>query len=529
VCIVGGGSSGWMTAASLAKLCPHLDVVLVESKSVGTVGVGESTLGHINRFLKMLDITDEMWMADCNATYKNSIRFTSFRENNNEVFEYPFCHGFDSTFGKENGLETWNELSALYPDIFTPETFAEFHALSNTTLATYNKQTRNEEKKLKFFDFGLDTAYHMDAQLFGEWLKNNIALPNGVKHITGNVINFADDGKGKLFKLFVDSGDEIGADLFIDCTGFRSLLLEKIMGAQFISFEDYLANDRAWAVRLPYSNREEQMHNVTDCHALGNGWVWNIPLWNRIGTGYVYSSRFIDDDGALKEFKNHLNEKHDVDLEEAKFFPVQIRHGKRTRAWIGNVVGIGLSYGFVEPLESTGLLTTHENIIRLVDMLNTRGGYLTRSEREAFNKAADTDIEGFKQFVSMHYALSKRNDTAYWRWATQKNEYEPLQFNDFQSSRYDYKDILGPIIGNLAMNDRYHGNNFIIAGMGMRSISTVGLIKARYNYDRLSELEKIKNEFLHKRDSVRQYVSALPTHYQYLKENIYNNIDNYDV
>jgi tryptophan halogenase len=353
VTIVGGGSSGWMTAAALAKLCPHLDITLIESSKVGTVGVGESTLGHINKYLRLLGLKDQDWMAACNATYKNSIRFTNFREGKGESFEYPFSAGLDYT-DKPNGLQSWSELATLHPDEYPPESFAEFFVTGNTLLAKYNKQTKNEKGLLRNFDFDWDTAYHMDAQLFGKYLKENIAVPLGVKHQTGDVHSYKKDTRGNITDIMLETGEILHADLWVDCTGFKSILLEGWMGSEFRSFEKQLANDSAWACRLPYIDREREMHNVTDCHALGNGWVWNIPLWNRIGTGYCYSSRFTTPEAAQKEFREHLAVKHSPKIaEEADMFAIRIRHGRRRRAWIQNVVGVGLSYGFVEPLEST--------------------------------------------------------------------------------------------------------------------------------------------------------------------------------
>jgi hypothetical protein len=185
VTIIGGGSSGWMAAATLAKLCRHLKITIVESKNYATIGVGESTLGQINRWFNMLGITDEMWMKDCQATYKNSIRFTNFRDNDGTYFEYPFG-GFDLE-DKHNGLNSWSELSCLYPESFPPDSFAEFYNTSNTLLAKHNRQTKNKQSRLKHFDFNYDTAYHMDATAFGQWLKNNIALKHGVELIHNEI------------------------------------------------------------------------------------------------------------------------------------------------------------------------------------------------------------------------------------------------------------------------------------------------------------------------------------------------------
>ena len=531
VTIVGGGSSGWMTAAALSKLCPHLDVTLVESPGIGTVGVGESTLGHINKFFALLCLKDEDWMAACNATYKNSIRFTNFKHNDGKHFEYPFSAGLDFT-DKPSGTQAWSELATLYPEEYTSDTFAEFYCTGNTLLAKYNKQTRDEKNLLRNYDFAWDTAYHLDAALLGQYLKDKIAIPNGVKHILGEVHSYKKDQQGNLTDVLLREGKVLRSDLWIDCTGFKSQLLEQWMGSEFKSFEKYLANDRALACRLPYEDREKEMHNVTDCHALGNGWVWNIPLWNRIGTGYVYSSRFTTEEDAKREFRNHLATTGSKErAENAEMVSIKIKHGRRRRAWVMNVVGVGLSYGFVEPLESTGLLTTHENIIKLVESLNRREGYITRTEREGFNLAVEGDVLKFRDFVSQHYALSNRTDTPYWRWCTQINEYCPDQMGDFMLQQSQYPNMMGNIAGNQRYPREYIGNMFIAAGMGVKSISTKELIFC--NGSRLEktlkqeEIGYTKRRYEEYRDFVIEHVKQLPSHYEFLKNEIYGGKDDH--
>lgn len=530
VTIVGGGSSGWMAAAALSKLCPFLDITLIESENVGTVGVGESTLGHINKFLGLLGLKDEDWMAECKATYKNSIRFTNFRENDGTFFEYPFIRGFDLT-DKPGGLNAWSELATMYPDEFTPNTFAEFYATGNTLLAKYNRQTKNEKGILRYYNFRYDTAYHLDAQLFGQFLRDKIALPNGVKHLKGDVQDYLKNERGDIIKIVTQQGQILQSDLWIDCTGFKSILLENWMGSQFMPFKDYLSNDRAWACRLPYIDREREMHNVTDCHALGNGWVWNIPLWSRIGTGYVFSTRFTTPEDAEIEFRKHLAVKHSPKIaEEAKMFPVFIRHGKRRRAWVNNVVGVGLSYGFVEPLESTGLLTTHENIIKLVDALNRRHGFVTRTEIEGFNLAVDHEVTGFRDFVSQHYAFSKRTDTPYWRYHTEIHEFCPDMFNDFMLRAGSYANLAPNISASNTYPADMHGAIYILSGMGVKCISTPELIE--YNsqlFDKTDELEHTRRSYYQYKEQVENYIKQLPTHYQYLKDNIYGGKDDYEI
>jgi tryptophan halogenase len=523
VIIVGGGSSGWMTAAALSKLCPHLEIGLVESEKIKKVGVGESTLGHINRYLRLLDLKDEDWMPACNATYKNSIRFTNFRENDGSHFEYPFGIGYDFT-DKPYGLETWAILKLL-DKTYTPDTFAEFYN-SNTFLAKYNKQTRNEDGKLRNYDFKQDTAYHLDAELFGQYLKDNIAIPNGVQHIIGEITGYKSVATHdqSIDYLVKDEEYMIQADLYIDCTGFRSLLIGDYQGVEFEPFKQKLANDSALAARLPYIDREREMHNVTDCTALGNGWVWNIPLWNRIGTGYCYSSKFITHGEAEEEFRQHLSEKHSPEIaENAVLSRININHGKRKIAWCRNVVAIGLSYGFVEPLESTGLLTTHENAIKLIDVLNRRDGYVTRSEIDGFNYAVDKEVTGFCDFVSMHYAFSMREDTPYWRWATQINEYHPLMMSEFKNKQENYQGFLNNMSYDFKWAPSQSGWNFIAAGMGLAPFATYDMIQA-HQYDERLILDA-KKKYEEYRDFITEHVMSLPSHYEYLRDNIYGGID----
>jgi tryptophan halogenase len=198
-------------------------------------------------------------------------------------------------------------------------------------LAKYNKQTKNEQGVLRNFNFKYDTAYHMDAALFGNYLRDKIAIPNGVTHLRGDVHSYKKDKSGNITDIFTETGQTLKSDMWIDCTGFKSILLENWMGSQFVSFKNSLANDMAWACRLPYIDREREMHNVTDCHALANGWVWNIPLWNRIGTGYVFSTRFVTPADAQKEFRAHLAVKHSLEIAEAaEMFEINIKTWRNT-------------------------------------------------------------------------------------------------------------------------------------------------------------------------------------------------------
>lgn len=519
ICIVGGGSSGWMTAAALSKKLDNVKITLVESKNIRTVGVGESTLGHINRFMVALGLEDKDWMPACNATYKVSIQFTDWKKEGTR-YQYPFGKHDYTNKSDLNGLSDWYYIRCI-DDSFTDETYAEFYN-PITFLANENKMVP-DNNIIRNFNFKWDTAYHMDAELFGKYLKENICIPNGVSHIQDTVLSTIKDSDGNIKSLVTEENGNIEADLYIDCTGFRSFLLEQEMGSKFISFGDYLYNDSALACRIPYIDRENEMNNVTDCFAMPNGWVWNIPLWNRIGTGYCYSSKFVSREKAADEFRSHLAKTDKKRAEEAEFFDINIRHGKRERAWVKNVIGIGLSYGFLEPLESTGLLTTHENILRLIDILERRDGYVTKVDVDGFNYAVDFDLEAFKSFVGLHYILSQREDTEYWKeikynlnmipqdWITDGFVRTPRLYMEFihcSNVTNKFPDLAGTL--------------YIAAGMGYNPINKTQL---EYEFSRqtldIENLKQIAHSHNRYKKQVLKYLEQAPSHFEFLRDNIY--------
>lgn len=431
IVIVGGGSAGWMSAATLIKCFPEKQIVLVESPGIPTVGVGESTIGGIGVWLNLLDIKDEDFMKYTDASYKLSIRFTDFYKKGSGSFHYPF--GTPDIEGQVSEGNDW-----FLKKIVRPETPLSDYAdcmYPIMALVRANKIDKNMDGKLPQFIFERDTAYHFDAGLFAAWLRDHYSIPRGVKHIQQEVtaIPVNEDG---VQHLVLGNGEHIEADLFIDCTGFKSLLLSQALKEPFISYEDILPNNSAWATRVPYVNKEKQLVGYTDCHAIENGWVWSIPLWSRLGTGYVYSDKYVSDEDALTEFKNHLTTKGHS-LEGLEFRNIKMRVGIHDRLWVKNVCAIGLSAGFIEPLESNGLYTVHEFLFKLARVLER--GSTSRFDKELFNGACRGQFRDFAEFVSIHYALSHRDDTEYWR-EVGKRDYAPNLKNPFGD--YDiYKTI----------------------------------------------------------------------------------------
>ena len=533
VLIVGGGSSGWMTAAALVKQCPWLDITLMESSNVGTIGVGESTIGHINSYMNAIGLKDEDWMPHCNATYKTSIKFTNFRENPEEVgkhvFHYPF--GVIDTTDKPRGPMEYFLLKALYPKEFPAEEMAPYYH-PHVIMADHNKMTNNEKFEIRGFNFKYDTAYHMDAGLFGTYLKENLCLPGGVKHIIDTMTDATLAEDGSISGIVTENSGVLTADLFIDCTGFRSLLLEGKMGAEFESFHDTLMNDSALATIIPYLDRENEMTSATNCTAIDAGWVWNIPLWNRIGTGYVYSSKFATDEEAEAQFRKHLASQY-MDYcgegakeraEQAVFKKIKIKHGTHKQGWIKNVVGIGLAMGFIEPLESTGLMLTHEGIMKLIDTLQQHNGFITQWDRDTYNFTFYDQIKGFKDFISLHYTLSQRCDTPYWKHITQELQYSKAMVNYEPLLKNAYIDTAHRTLATREANMDMGGIIYIYAGHNYNVLNNRYLYDQndRFNQRNFESFEKSKNDwFTYKYNELLPTIEKLPTHYEYLKQHIH--------
>lgn len=410
IIVVGGGSAGWMTACTLIKQIKNINVTVIESPDVPIVGVGESTVGGIRRWMRMVGITDEEFVKETDASYKLAIKFNDFYKKGNTWY-YPFGDPVDqdNLFGRND----WFIKKTLQPE--TPEWDMTDCYYPQMALVNQNKMSKNPP--IPRFAFSEDTAFHFDAAKFGVWLRDHICIPNGVTHIQGKVENIKTNDSG-IESIILDNNEEYTADLFVDCTGFKSLLLGEALKEPFISYENILPNNRAWAARMQYNNKEKELNAVTECTAINNGWVWNIPLWSRFGTGYVYSDKHVSPEDALKEFKDYLKSKGN-NIDNVEFRDIKMRVGRHKNVWVKNTVAVGLSAAFIEPLESTGLVTVYEFAINLCRALR-RGSY-SQWDIDEYNGVCFDQFNYYAQFVSMHYALSHRDDTPYWKDVSSKS------------------------------------------------------------------------------------------------------------
>ncbi len=485
VCIVGGGSAGWMTATTFCNVLDY-DVTLVESPDIPVSGVGESTIQQIREWIEVVGIHEDEkeFLRETNGTIKHSIKFTNFLEKDSGSFHYPF------------GL-TINDPAAFW------SLYMHSGELSPNEYAYYTNYVAllAEKGKVNIPWREGAYAYHFDSIKFGQFLRKKYC--SEVNHITANVIDCQKFEDG-IKSIHLDTGENIEADLFIDCTGFKSLLLGQFLKEPFISFTDLLPNDRAWATHVPHSDKEN-MQPITECTAIENGWVWNIPLWDKIGTGYVYSSKYISDEDAKKEFINHLKSKG-LDTEgEYKLIPMRI--GRHERTWVGNVIAIGLSAGFLEPLESNGLLMVHENLLDLYKTL--RRGEPSALIKQYYNSAWKVNYDTFAEFLVIHYSFSQRKDTPYWRDIFNK---------EYDQAKSMFENLYG-MYGLCAFGrELYQESRFIWPTRGLPYIAS-GMNVCPFTGPTLTYQEclPLKAEFKKWNETVQTY----PTMYNYLKENIY--------
>ena len=391
VVVAGGGTAGWMVAAALSRtLGRRLDIKLIESDEIGTVGVGEATIPTLLAYHNLLEIDEREFMAATHATFKLGISFEHWREVNRH-----YIHSFGVT-----GTDHWTAgfqhfwhkgvergLAADYGDYCM-----ELKAAQENRFAHLPNQ-------------GINYAYHLDASRYARFLRK-FSEGYGTERIEGKIAKVnLDPASGDIRSLTLDSGSEVEADLFIDCTGFRALLIGQALGVGYQDWSHWLFNDSAIAVQtescgpaVPYTRSMAR-----DC-----GWQWRIPLQHRVGNGIVYSSRYSDDDGARHTLMSNLEGRPLIEPRVIRFKP-----GQRHKTWHRNCVAIGLASGFLEPIESTSIHLIQRGVLRLLQLFPANG--VRQCDIDEYNAQADSEIQHIRDFIILHYHVTQRRDTPYWR------------------------------------------------------------------------------------------------------------------
>lgn len=512
IVIVGGGSAGWISASYMSKNLKDVNIKLIESPDVPVVGVGESTVPPVVDFMKLLGIEEKEWMPQCNAVYKSSICFNGFYDKNDPPFWFPFSGTWAAADQPANRY--W-----LYKH-FTDKKFSDRFSLYD--YCTLVPEICRQGKTVRSFP-GAGYAYHFDAAEFGEVLKK-YSIKNGVEYISDTVTNVIQNEDGTIKEVELKNGKPVAGDLFIDCSGFRSLLMGQTLNEPFDEFYSTLFNDRAMAMRVPYEDKEKEMTSYTNCTAISSGWVWNIPLYNRIGTGYVYSSKHQSEDEAEQEYRKHLGEDRVKDVDTLH---IKIRVGKHRRTWVKNCVAIGLSSGFIEPLESTGIQIFQSEVYLLTEVLKTKNDY-NIADIGAYNESITKFLVLIRDFLVCHYALTSREDTPYWKDVKYNTEVpEPVieklinarSFMPTWANQHQY-DNGGPLAG-FGFNEGWYniltGMNHLPLGFDPHRQAEIGVFD-KHLKDNMAEADKMYAKL----NEERKKISSMPNHYQLLKQHIFN-------
>ena len=398
VVIVGGGTSGWMSAALLTRMLrpPQIAITLVESDQIGTIGVGEATIPSIQTFNSILGIEEADFMRKTGATFKLGIEFTDWG-GIGESYIHPFgTYGLDRPEVKFHQM--WLKLRSLSPDIGDISDY-------NLTLVAARLNRFGRSKNKGDLVGSLRYAYHLDAMLYARYLRD-YAQERGAQRIEGLVTEVKQRDDGFVTSVVLKDGRTIEGDLFLDCSGFRGLMIEETLKAGYVDWSHWLPCDRA--VAQPCENAGPLLP-YTRSTADVAGWRWRIPLQHRLGNGYVYSSAHMDDATAAARLSANLEGRG---LAEPRFLRFQAGH--RRKLWDKNVVAIGLAGGFIEPLESTSIHLVQTGISRLALLFPDMGFNPVLSEE--FNRASILEYEQIRDFIILHYKATRRDDTDFWRY-----------------------------------------------------------------------------------------------------------------
>ncbi len=405
IVIVGGGTAGWIVAGVLAARFPKrgaegLSITLIESRRQPPIGVGEGTWPTIRSTLQQIGVTETDFLRECDASFKQGSQFIHWVDGGEtDNYWHPFtlpagyvdynltpywAQGSQSAFAHSVCYQTQLCVRGLAPKQITTPEYAG--------LANY--------------------AYHLDAAKFAPFLQKHCTEKLGVQHLYDEIVHVQSEPGGHIAHLVTQSGRQLAADLFVDCSGFAALLLGKHFGVPFLSRQDVLFIDRAWAVQVPYASESAAIASATQSTARCSGWVWDIGLTSRRGVGYVYSSRHSSDETALEELKSYLHERGDG-AADLQFRNIVINSGYRRELWKHNCVAVGLSAGFLEPLEASAIVMIELAAKSIANLLPDCRGAMHHAARK-FNDTFRYRWERIIDFLKLHYVLSRRTDSAFW-------------------------------------------------------------------------------------------------------------------
>lgn len=488
IVIVGGGTAGWIAAAALSKLLPEqVSITLVESEAIGTVGVGEATIPQIRRLNSVLGLDEDEFVRETQGTFKLGIEFSdwgrmgerylhTFGDAGINLANLHFHHYWlrASKEGSASGL--WDY--SLHQAVAHAGRFGRLDRVGNTSMT------------------GLAYAFHFDAALYARYLRGH-AEGRGVERVEGKVVDVTlEPTGGDIASITLDSGAVIGGDLFIDCTGFRALLIGQALGVGYQDWSHWLPCNRAIAVP---SERAGPLRPYTQAMARTAGWQWRIPLQHRTGNGHVFCDAYLSEEEATETLLANLD---GPALGEPRL--LRFKTGRREAFWFRNCVAIGLSSGFLEPLESTSIHLIQSNVSRLIELFPRMP--IDPSHRREYNRLVGLEFELIRDFLILHYHCTRREDSEFWRYCASMDVPDSLR------AKMELFEATGLI--HKEPSDLFRESSWVQVMLGQ------GLMPRAYHAmaDRLSPAQL--DEFLtNVRRIVERARDALPTHEAFIEAN----------
>jgi tryptophan 7-halogenase len=480
VVIAGGGTAGWLAAAGLAQhFGSLLDITLVESDEIGTVGVGEATFPSILAYHRLLALDEREFMRATKATFKLGISFEDWGGLGDR-----YKHAFGAI-----GTTTWmgdfqHFWLAAKAEGFGGE-LGDY--CFERKAADAGKFALSEKVKIQY-------AYHFDAGLYAGYLRK-VSEPKGVKRIEGKIARVQQDAEsGFIQALILQSGEAVAGDLFVDCTGFRALLIEETLKAGYEDWRQWLRTDSALAVQTPSS---AELPPYTRAIARQAGWQWRIPLQHRVGNGLVYCSQYVSNDEARDTLLGNLDG-------EALFEPRLIRFvaGRRLKAWDKNCVSLGLASGFLEPLESTSIHLIQIGVTRLMQLFPFSG--VKQALINRYNEQSRVEFERIRDFIILHYKLTERDDSAFWR------DCRDMKIPDSLAERIEL--FRETAVAYQATDEMFSVQSWIQVMLGQRVEP-----RAFHHVGRMLGPERLRRALDSLKGSIAGAVAKMPTHRQFVE------------
>jgi tryptophan 7-halogenase len=488
IAIVGGGTAGWMTAVSLARFFRTLvRIRLIESEQIGTVGVGEATIPPIMHFIRAAGIDENDLIRKTQSTFKLGIEFRDWTR-----IGHSYMHPFGQT-GFDMGPVSF---SAYWLKAFRQGKASRLEEHSLEAMAAYAGKFMRPVQAANSPLERITYALHFDASLFAGYLRT-LAEAGGVTRTEGKVNSVSLQGEsGFIRALTLQSGEQVEADLFIDCSGFRGLLIEGALQTGYEDWNHWLPCDRAAAVPC---ERTGALSSYTRATAKAAGWQWRIPLQHRVGNGYVYSSNFISDTHAQDELLSSIEGKA-----LAEPLKLQFATGRRKRFWNKNCVAIGLSSGFLEPLESTSIHFIQRGIALLLSYFPDRN--FRSADIERYNRTLAAEYERVRDFLVLHYSTTERDDSEIWRYC--RNVAQP----DSLRERIELFRSHGRLLRE--DNELFPLQSWLYVFVGQNIMPEAD--------DPLADilgLQQVTDNLANIRNVIRQCAQAMPTHEAFIGQN----------